>query len=136
MKILAAIQSSENPRRLAKTTLRWATRAGFNMRLFLPDDSQIQGYVSAIEDANYQYHLNIPRDFIVTGVKPHEYALAHGYDLIVYLRDDMNKWKFRVNHDMNPLVYAKEVGQARLEFSRDKKLLHYPFINGVTMERV
>lgn len=132
MKILVAI-TSRKPGNL--NTVRWAARAGFNTRLFIPSPSQKDEYLVAIKDANYKWHLAIPEDFIVADL-PRTYAIANGYDLLVHLRDDMNKWKFRVNHEMNPLVYAREVGAARVEFSKEPKKRHHQFSNGVVMERL
>lgn len=132
MKILVAI-TSEKPGKLS--TLRWAARAGFNTRLFIPSPSQKDEYVAAIKDANYKWHLAIPEDFIVADL-PGTYAKEHGYDLLVIMPDDMTKWKFRINHELNPLVYAKEMGVARVEFGKDPLKVTKRFINGVVMERV
>lgn len=136
MKILAAIQSSENAKTLSRTTLRWAARAGFNMRVFIPNEEQLPDYKKAITDANYRWHLAIPDDFIIVGTEPIKYAKDNNYDLIVYLPDHMNKWRQYLNHELNPLYYAKDVGRARVMLGGSPELRSYKFHNDVVMERV
>lgn len=135
MKILVAIESSENPTLLAKTTLRWAARAGFNMRVFIPDANQLQPYKDAIDNANYDHFLDLPESIVEVG-SARDYAVKEGYDLIVYLPDDMRKWDTRLTHDLNVLHYAKELGVARVELKDSIPGSTFTFSNGAVMERL
>lgn len=136
MKILVAIESSENPKTLARRTLRWAARAGFNMRIFIPDDSQLPEYLAAVKEANYEWYLDLPDSVIVTKITPKQFAKDEGFDLILYLPDDMRKWKTSLIHEINVLEYARQVGAARLRFSKDPNKKYERFSNGAIMERI
>lgn len=135
MKILVAIESSENPKTLAATTLRWAARAGYDIRIFVPDDSQTDEYQHAIDDANYKWYLDLKESIIVSNTRPLDYAHDNGYDLILYLEDSMHKWKRDINHELNVYEYAKDVGEARMRFNQDSNKDTERFANGAIMER-
>lgn len=136
MRILVAIESSENHKKLANGTLKWAARAGFNMRLFVPDEAQAEAYREEIKHLNYNHYLGIPESFVVTGVDPEIYAKEQGYDLILWLPDDLKKWQSKLSHELNVIEYAKDVGAARADFNKDKSKTMHHFKNGAVMRRV
>lgn len=136
MKILVAVQSSENPKTLGRTTLRWAARSGFNMRIFIPDDNQLGPYREALLEANHNWYLDVPPVVLVVGTSPLKFAADEGYDLVVLLPDNLNKWQPKHSHDRNVIDFAADVGAARAEFAKqpDKKV--WRFENGAVMRRV
>lgn len=136
MKILVAIQSSENPVTLSKTTLRWAARAGYNMRIFVPDESQVEQYQEAIADANHNWYLDLPPTVVIGNKAAKEFAKEESFDLIVYLPDNLRKWNPKLTHDKNVIDYAVDLGAARVKFGSDPKKKLEKFINGALMERV
>lgn len=136
MKILVAIESSENPKKLSRSTLRWAARGGFNMRIFIPDDSQLEEYRAAINNANYMWYLDLPPTVVVSKITPEELAFQENFDLILYLPDNLHKWHPHHNHDRNVIDYAADVGKARLLFRNDDNKFNHEFGNGALMERV
>lgn len=135
MKVLVAIEGKESPEILCKTTLRWAARAGFNMRIFVKPD-QYEQYAEAIKDANYNHYLALSETALITNKTPKEFAKEEKFDLLLKIPDNLKKWISSKDLDMNVLLYAKEVGIARQEFSEDKTKKQYVFTNGAIMERL
>lgn len=135
MKLLVAIQSSENAILLARSTLRWAARAGFNTRVFVPE-AQVEEYVKAIQHANYNWRLDLPPSFIVPDTDPAEFARQEGYGLVLLVPDDLFKWDKKFNHEEMVYHYAADVGRARILFAEDKKKMIENFDNGACMVRV
>lgn len=136
MKILVAIESSENPKTLASHTLRWAGRAGFNMRIFIPDEVQRAAYEQAVNEANHNWYLDLPQTVIVAGKTPKEFGKAGGFDLVLYLPDNLRKWTRYANHDLNVMKYATEVAAARVRFGNDPNKKDEHFSNGAIMIRL
>ena len=136
MKILIAIESSENPKKLSNSTLRWASRAGFDLRIFIPDDNQLEDYKKAVADANHNWYINVPETAIIVKTTPKQYAKENGYDLLVLLPDDLRKWKRLHSHDRNVLEFATDIGIARLRFSKKPNKKIEVFSNGALMRRV
>lgn len=138
MKILVAIPSSENPDLLANTTLRWAARAGFNLRIFIPDEEQRESYVKSIDDANYDYFLDIPEEAIVSIITPLDYAQEHNFDLLVTLPDSLYDWdkENTLGTDKTVIDYAEAIGAARVLFGQQPELKEHEFGNGAIMTRV
>lgn len=136
MKILVAIISDNNADVLAKSTIRWAGRTGFNTRVFIPDSSQLNTYKEAIEQANHNWYLDIPPSVLVVRTTPKVYAKRHGFDLLVKIPDNMNKWNKWHNHDRNPITFAMELSKARGAFSRNDELKVWRFSNDIVMERI
>ena len=136
MKIFVAIESSENPKTLSTHTLRWAARAGFNMRIFIPDKSQLPSYLQAIEEANHNWYLALPNTVLVVGAEPKDYARQNGFDLLVSLPQDLRKWNPKANHGLNVLQYAADVGKVRTLFSQQPEKTNHTFPNGAEMVRL
>lgn len=134
MKVLVAIESSENPKTLAKCALRWAARAGFDLRIFIPGQSQLSEYKEAIDEANYNWYLAIPKNALITELTPSEFAKAQNYDLVLHVPDHLRKWDKKANHELNPYKFAESVGKARLLFA-DQSITRYVFENGAVMVR-
>lgn len=119
MKILVAIESTKRAEEMAHTTLRWAARAGFNLRIFIPDNRQRKKYQWAVDDANYHYWFNIPDSVIEAKSKvgtPMEYAKREGYDLLVLLPDNLLDYCTVEDDDKSFVEYAEDVAKARVEF--------------------
>lgn len=136
MKVLIAIDGSVEPKTLAETTLRWAGRTGFNTRVFIASPTNLAAYEEAVEAANHNWYLNLPKTVIVVETTPLEFAKAEGFDAIVYLPGNMRKWDPNSNHELNPLRFASSVGDGRVALGKDPLQDVYEFANGVTMERV
>jgi len=135
MKILAAIVSDKNSEVLVDNTLKWAGRAGFNMRIFIPDKRQLSKYQKAIDDANYRYYLDIPYTCIETG-DPLKYAIDEGYDLLVLLPDNLPNWGKSKHEDLTVLQYQEEVSVQRGLFDKYKKRDFKKFKNGASIQRI
>lgn len=135
MKIFVAIESSNNAKVLANTTLRWAARAGFNMRIFVPSEKQRRIYAAFIEEANHNWYLDLPDDVVVVGKSPKRFAEENGFDLLVRLPDNLRKWKRWLNYDLNVLHYAADLGKTRIKFADPEKKVER-FKNGATIERL
>lgn len=138
MKILVVIQSSGSKfaDQMAHTTLRWAGRSGFNTRIFVPNRRGFARYEKAVEDANYNYLLSIPYSCIIVKTDPLEYAKAEGYDLIVYLPENLVDWRTSRNDDKTVADYAEDVGAARVAFGKNPDMQEKVFENGAVMRRV
>lgn len=135
MRILVAIKSDKNSETLSHNTLRWAGRAGYNLRVFIPDNRQLSKYQKAIDDVNYHYYMDIPYTVIEKG-DPLEYAKREGYDLLVLLPDDLPQWGKTRHPDLTVLKYANDIGAQRLLFSKYKKRDFKKFPNGASIQRV
>jgi hypothetical protein len=138
MKILVAIESSgaNNAEQMAHTTLRWAGRSGFNTRIFIPSHRTRKQYEKALEDASYTYYLSLPPSMIVSKVKPLDYAVAGGYDLLLYLPDNLTDWRTEKNDDKTVADFAEDVGSARKLFSKFPEINEKVFENGAVLVRV
>ncbi len=138
MKVLIAIQSSKNAEDMANKTLRWAARAGFNLRVFIPDASELEEYTNAIEDANHNYYLDVPAGVVVIQQEPLDYAEGHGFDLLVLLPDDLYYWHkdTKLGDDKTVVDYAEDIGKARVAIGKDSSMQEYVFENGAKMVRV
>lgn len=135
MKILVAIVNPESPDTLGKNTLSWAPRAGYNMRLFLPDESQLSEYFALIDHINYDQYLDLRYAMVVVGHDPKEYAEREGYDLLVTLPSDLKAWNKTRDREMMVIQYAEAIGAARVRIGNgDEKQVSFP--NGAVMERV
>lgn len=135
MKILVAIVS-KGAESLGHTTLRWAPRAGFNLRIFIPNEARLSDYQQVIEQANYDWYLDLPYTVLVPGADPEGFAKAEGYDLLLTLSDHMKLWKKGDGYDGTVLHYATDVGKARVAFAKDSKLMRKRFNNGCEMVRL
>jgi hypothetical protein len=122
MKILVAIESTKRAEEMAHTTLRWAARAGFNLRVFIPDNRQRKKYEAAIDDANYHYYFSIPESVLVAGESPMEYAKREGYELLVSLPDNLLDYYAVEDDDKSFIEYAEDVAKARVAFGKNPNL--------------
>lgn len=125
MKILTAIESSKRAEEMAHTTFRWAARAGFDIRIFIPDRRQLKKYQAAVDDANYHYYL-VGRDetkIITPKQKPLDYAREHGYDLVILLPDTLLDYSTVENDDKSMVEFAEDAGAARKQFGLNPNLI-------------
>lgn len=136
MKILVAIESSENPKKLARKVLPWASRAGYDMRIFIPHENQLDDYSMALLEANVDQYLDLQDSMLIPKDKPKEYAKANGYDLLLYLPDDLSRWNDTRIRDKMIIEYAADVGRTRVLFGDKPHKKIYSFPNGAVMYRV
>lgn len=136
MKILVAIKSNKGAIKLRKNTLVWAARAGYNLRIFIPTPRQLRSYHRMIDQANYDYYLDLIYDVVLVGQNAKEYAKREGYDLLVCLPDDLPRWKKGDGLDGTVLHYITDIGKKRVEFSKNPSKRVASFSNGVKMYRV
>ena len=141
MKILVAIESTKRAEEMAHTTLRWAARAGFNLRIFIPTNRERKTYEKYVDDANYHYYYSIPPSVIIAKSKegtPMEYAKANGFDLLVTLPDNLLDYKTERDDDKTFIEYAEDVAKARVKFGNEPDLMELALEqnNDCVMERV
>ena len=135
MKILVAVISDKNSDNLSNGTMKWAGRAGFNTRLFLPNKRQVKKYLTAIDNLNYDHYLDLPYTVIETG-DPMKYAKKEGYDLLVTLPDNIEFWGKSKNADKTVIDYAVSIGRARVWFAFHPKTTIKQLSHNAYMERV
>lgn len=135
MKLLCAIKSEGNHLTIADGTLRWAARAGYDLRIFVPK-VELEPYQEALTDANYNWYLALSKDMLIPDTDPMTYAQVMGYDLLATLPDGMTDWRKRADMERQVFLYCEAIGKGRLQFAENpgKRVKHYA--NGATMERV
>jgi len=134
VKILIAITNDNKPKTLAKNTLRWAPRAGFDIRVFIPDETKLSEYQAIIEHLNYDEFMDLQYVMLISDQSAVQYAKDNQYELILMLPDNLKSWNKTRNKDLMLLEYAKDIGVARQTFTDKKKITH-EFSNGATMVR-
>lgn len=135
MKLLVAIPSS-NPKKLAKRTLKWASRAGFDLRIFTDPKISKSKYRKAIDDANYQHYLAVKHSDIVADKDVLTYAQDNDYDLLALIPPDMASWNKTVDSSKMIIEFHADLGAARKKISEDSKLHEVKFENGARLVRV
>ena len=136
MKILVAIEGQGLDHKvMGDSTLRWASRAGYDLRIFIKN-RQMRKYLEVLADANYHWYLGIDHTQIITNHKPMPWALEHGYDLLLRLPADLLNWRNRATMERQVFLYAEAVGKARLKFAQKPGKRVHRFANGAIMERV
>lgn len=136
MKILVAITSDNNSNELGETTLVWAARAGFNLRIFIPTEHQRNEYQTMIDDLNHREYLDVSYAAIIAERFPAEFAIENGFDLLLELPDDMPEWNTEKNKDKMVMDFAIDVARARKQFSTNDKKRQHDFNNGAIMQRL
>lgn len=130
MRILVAVIGKRST-----DTLKWAARAGFNLRVFVKNKS-VAKWERRILDLNYDQYLDLPLTVIETQ-EPEEFAKENGFDLLVMLPDNLKKWDEADSIDGTVYHYQKDIGIARKEFADQpelqEKLLH---LNGAKIIRL
>lgn len=137
MKILVAIKSTGKPEECAHTTFRWAARAGFDIRIFVPK-KEVEAYKLGVDDANYHYYLvgRDEADVVVGGTNPMAYAKKHGYDLVALLPDNLLDYKTVEDDDKSMVEFATDAGAARKEFGLKPDLEEVQLENECKVVRV
>jgi len=135
MKLLVAIPSS-NPKKLAKRTLKWASRAGFDMRIFADPKISKTKYRNAIDDANYQHFLAVKHSDIITDKDVLTYAQDNGYDLLALIPPDLASWNKTINSGKMVIEFHADLGAARKQISEDVTLNEVRFDNGARLVRI
>lgn len=137
MKILVSIESTGKPEECAHTTFRWAARAGFDIRMFVPA-AEVEAYQDGVDDANYHYYL-VGRDeaqIVVGDTDPMEYAKEHGYGLLLSLPDNLLDYKTVEDDDKSMVEFATDAGIARSTMGKDLTVNEIELENGCKMLRV
>lgn len=140
MKILVAIESNDFCPQIFKKTMRWIVRTGFAVRVFVPPD-EIEDYREGARDANYQNFLTISDGNFVDAMiySPESYAEAHGYDLILFVDDDVSRpfdGMSTKREDLLVIDFAVMVGKARVEFGKNPDMMEKDLTEQITMQRV
>lgn len=139
MKLLAAIKCGDNIEKL-DMTLRWASRSGYDLKLFVPKD-KLAEYANAIADANYHWYLAAdPEATMVEAAgetdTPMTYAQVMGYDLLLRIPEGLELWRKDRTFEGQVFFLCDSAGRARLEFSKNPRKRVEHWRNGATMERV
>lgn len=137
MKILVGIKSTGKPEECAHTTFRWAARAGFDIRIFVPA-AELEAYQTGVDDANYHYYL-VGRDeaqVVVADAEPMAYAKEHGYGLLLELPDNLLDYKTVEDDDKSMVEFATDAGKARSTMGKDLTINEIPLENDCKMLRV
>jgi hypothetical protein len=143
MKLMIAIKSQDG-KVLEDRALRWCGRLGFEIRVFVPKKKRAE-YIEIINDANYNWYLAMdPEQVIVSsrfrGTLPNpaqQYARRHGFDLILYVPENLGEWKRGLAFSEEDIKIPYEtIASARGEFSRGPRKLIIRWNNGCFMERV
>lgn len=144
MKILAAIEADGSMEKL-DMTLRWASRSGYVVKVFINDNRITEdatrrelsaAYANALADANYHWYLALdPEADLVVG-DPMEYARDNGFDLLLRIPEGLELWRRRRHFDGQVFFLCDSAGRARLEFSKKPGMRVKHWRNGAMMERV
>lgn len=136
MKILVACKT-EDYKNIGDNILRWAARAGYEFRLFVPY-AKHKRFEKAIKDVNWDYYMALgASETLVFRDDLEGYAKEKGFDLLVTIPDTIKSWSEK--SWMQPeemVVYVKAVGSARKAFSENPKKRSKTWPNGVTMKRI
>ena len=135
MKILVAVIGSR-PKVLKGNTLRWASRAGFTFKVFITDEDNIDDFHDAIDEANHDYYLDVRFTTVINKLTPEQFAKENGYELVLYLPEDLPRWKKGDSEDGTVLHFASDLGKARLAFSQDPNKKTRKFVNKAIMVRL
>lgn len=144
MKLLVAIPSKGRSEKAFKQTLRWVSRAGFDVRIFV-EPQDVAAYREAAKNANYQNYLDYSDDqFIDIGENDRglsyvkgfikKYAEANGYDLVFKLDDDVLRFSGRGRSkpdDRMVIDFSVMVAACRKVFSQylDVAAIGFPYRN-------
>lgn len=136
MKLLMAIESQDNVENIG-TTLAWASRAGYPLRIFIKESDHEQ-YETALAIAAAEHYLFFPANTLVVNDKPKAYAKREGFDLLLRLPDQLPSFSGKtknINLDEEVLLFCKRMGEWRLLFNKNplRKTKRY---NDITMERI
>lgn len=135
MKLLVAIPSKGRSKAIFKRTMRWVTRSGFDVKVFV-EPAEIEAYRANIADANHENYLDIkPEQFIDIGKNDQglgyvntfmaNYALENDFDLVFRMDDDVLRFNERGKNrpdDEMIIAFATMVGRCRVTFGRYRDL--------------
>jgi len=133
MKILIVIESKDYSKSISDHALRFVGRLGYSFKLFVPK-TQRHKYRSAIDDANWDWFLNIKYEAIEYKKTVEEYIQTGEYDLLIRLPDDTKVPENVFEDSIVKFIY--KVGKARLAFSKQPKKRIAKLGTGVYMERL
>lgn len=144
MKLLVAIPTKGRSSKIFKHTLRWVSRAGYDLRVFC-EPSEIEQYREGAREANHEYRLDISDDnfvdigqdngglsFVKQFIK--DYATEHGYELVFKMDDDILRFSSRGRNktdDLMILEFCEMVGTCRVMFGKypDVAAVGFPYRN-------
>jgi hypothetical protein len=144
MKLLIAIPSKGRANTIFKHTMRWVTRTGFDVKVFV-EPQELEAYRESAKDGNYQHYLDVKDDqFIDIGANDKglgyakgfikKYAIEHGYNLVFKLDDDVNRFNSRGKNKPDEemiILFSTMVGACRKAFGRypDVAAIGFPYRN-------
>lgn len=136
MKILVACQT-EDYKNIGDNVLRWAARAGYQFKLFVPYDKK-KRFEKAIKDVNWDFYMALGAyDTLVFNEEPEVWAKNNNYDLLVTIPDTLQSWRKDSRSKPEEMaLYIKAVGSGRKYFSENPKARIKRWTNGVTMKRI
>lgn len=136
MKILVACKT-EDYKNIGDNILRWAARAGYEFRLFVPY-AKHKRFEKAIKDVNWDYYMALgASETLVFRDDPEDYAKQNGFDLLVTIPDTLQSWRKGSRAKPEEMaLYVKAIGSGRKYFSENPKAKIKRWANGVTMKRI
>jgi hypothetical protein len=136
MKILVAINSTNNAKTLSETTLAWAPRAGFELRIIIPHQNELINYIHAVQDANYNHYVGLDIGQVKIMKDTEEYARSLHCDLLLELPDDLTAWNDEENDEQMIIDFAADVGAARKRLADRPQDSRVKFKNGAILKRL
>lgn len=133
MKILAVTKTQGRAKDFVKTGLNYITRAGYDYKIYLHERERKE-YEDELAFAKSDYYLYIrPESIIYIDKASNIYqesvsqrikleAKEEGYDLILFIPEDLYKLGEIRKFDDRLLYFCREINAMRARFSEDKDL--------------
>lgn len=149
MKLLIVIPSKRHSEAIFKRTLKWVTRTGFDVRIFV-EPQELEAYREAARNANYENYTSISDDMFIDIGRDNtdlgyakgfmkRYAEENGYELVFKLDDDIKR--FHGQGKVKPIDsmiidFSVLVGHCRSAFGRYKDLAAISFDYGKEVQEL
>lgn len=135
MKLLIAIEP-DRPADITKGAAVWASRSGFNLRIFVYEPEKLSKYQKAIDSANYNDYLSLQYKMLVTDSLPLIYAQENDYDILALIPATLKNWEKNVNRNLSVIRFHAALSDARKQMSENVQVNEITFENGVRVIRV
>ena len=137
MKVLVAVPV-DKPTHLSKGCLTWASRAGFQVRMFSPELSKrrLSRFHAAIDHVNYEEYLDVKYSMLLPGNSALKYAQEGKYDILVILPPSLKAWNDTVNDSLMVIEFQADVAEVRRKMAKDPQLMDMTYPNGARIVRV
>ena len=135
MKILLAINSEKNHKKIANQSLRLVGRVGYDFKLFT-SLREHKKYVKAIEEANYHWYLGILRTNVISGQTMYHYAERNNIELIVTIPDDLEIPIDKKAEQRYVIAFCKKIEKYRQKFESGEYKNKRQLGGGAVMEKV